>query len=65
MAQGWIGAHGSMPSPCRTVDLNAVEHVGNTDSRPSGGETTASALELEMPAGGQHDSRGMYSRKGS
>ena len=65
MAQGWIGAHGSMLSPCRTVDLNAVEHVGNTDSRTSGGETTASALGLELPADEQYDSRGMYSRKGS
>ena len=56
-----------MPSPCRIVDLNAVEHVGNTDStsRTSSGETTASALGLELPANEQYYSRGMYSRKGS
>ena len=56
-----------MGACCRTIDLNAVEHVkvGNTDSRTSGEETTASALELELPASEQHDSRSMYSRKGS
>ena len=62
MAQGRIGVHGSMLSDCC---LNAVEHIGNTDSRTSGGETTTSALEMELHADEQHDGRGIYSRKGS
>ena len=39
-----------MGACCRTVDLNAVEHVSNTDSSTSGGETTAFTLELKLPA---------------
>ena len=56
-----------MRACCRTVDsdLTAVEHVGNIDSRTSRGETTTSALEMELHADKQHDSRGIYSRKGS
>ena len=37
-----------MGACCQTIDLNAVEHVGHTDSKTSGGETTASVLELEL-----------------
>ena len=53
-----------MGACCRTVDLNAVEYVGNTDSSTSGGETTAFELELKFPADEQHDSRGNQCWKG-